>query len=73
MHNFIINGIQLPAGLTAQDDKVIGKASNIAHIQQYNILSLLLAGGSHRPAGYVNRFQKLVLHACSQVIIAQDV
>ena len=62
MHNLIINGVYLPAGLATKHNKVIGKANNTLHIQEYNIRSLLITGYLNYLVSYVYRFQKLSLH-----------
>jgi hypothetical protein len=62
MLNLFIDGINLAGGITTTDDKVIGKTTYVSGIQQDNVNCLLVTGCLNHAAGYVYRFQKLILH-----------
>jgi hypothetical protein len=51
VQNVVIDGVYLPAGLSAKEDKVIGKAANAPGIQEHYIRSLLITGYLNHPAG----------------------
>ena len=62
MQNLIVNGINLPAGLAAAHNEVIGKADNATHIQQQDIGCLLIAGTLNCFTRYFYSFQTLYSH-----------
>jgi hypothetical protein len=55
--NFIIDGTELSFGITSADNKVIGKTTYLARIQQHNVTGLLITGSFYGFAGYFYRFQ----------------
>lgn len=57
MADFIINSLNLPAGVTAADDKIVGKTTYLAGIQEQNVASLLIASRFYCLAGNLYRFQ----------------
>jgi len=56
--NGITNGFDLPGGITATDNKVIGKTAYVPRIEQDDINRLLIAGRFNCLSGYVYCFQK---------------
>jgi len=57
MADFIINSLNLPAGVTTADDEIVGKTTYLAGIQEQNIASLLVASRFYCLAGNLYCFQ----------------
>jgi hypothetical protein len=57
MADFIVNRLNLPAGFTAADNKIVGKTTYLAGIQEQNVTSLLVASRFYCFAGNLYRFQ----------------
>jgi len=50
--HLIIDGRNLPLGIAAADDKIIGEAAYLAGIQERNVAGLLIGGSLNRFARY---------------------
>ncbi len=50
--DFIMDGLDLPLGLTATYHEIVSKAAYFSGIQQYSINSLLITGSFYYPMCY---------------------
>jgi hypothetical protein len=69
--DLILNSADLPLAFPATDYEVVGKAAQVADIQQDDVAGLFIAGRLRGPSGYFECLQTDYLRCCYDTIISQ--